>query len=67
MDKKDNTGNSYTELEQGVYSALETYSNVHRGSGQFSVVSTHLLEQARAIVLDYLPAIYILTALFSIC
>jgi selenocysteine lyase/cysteine desulfurase len=54
MDKKDNTGNSYTELEQGVYSALETYSNVHRGSGQFSTVSTHLLEQARAIVLDYL-------------
>ena len=42
------------ELERGVHSALETYSNVHRGSGQNSVVSTHLFEQARDIVLEYL-------------
>jgi selenocysteine lyase/cysteine desulfurase len=41
-------------LEQGVHAALETYSNVHRGSGHNSMVSTHLYEQARDIVLEYL-------------
>ena len=41
-------------LEQGVYAALETYSNVHRGSGHNSLVTTQLYEQARDIVLDYL-------------
>jgi len=45
---------AFDELERGVRSALETYSNVHRGSGQNSVVSTHLFEQARDIVLEYL-------------
>ena len=44
----------FAELEQGVYAALETYSNVHRGSGHFSMVSTHLYEQARDVVLEYL-------------
>jgi selenocysteine lyase/cysteine desulfurase len=44
----------FKTLEQGVYAALETYSNVHRGSGLNSVVTTHLYEQARDIVLDYL-------------
>lgn len=34
--------------------ALETYANVHRGSGHYSQASTHLYEQAREIVLDYL-------------
>ena len=43
-----------TDLEQGIYTALETYSNVHRGSGHFSMVSTHLYEQARRIVVEYL-------------
>ena len=43
-----------TELERGVYAALETYSNVHRGSGHNSIVSTYLFEQARDIVLDCL-------------
>src|SRR4051812_27570774 len=42
------------ELKRGVHAALETYSNVHRGSGHNSMVSTHLYEQARDIVLDYL-------------
>jgi selenocysteine lyase/cysteine desulfurase len=42
------------ELERAVYAALETYSNVHRGSGHYSMVSTHLYEQAREIVLAYL-------------
>jgi selenocysteine lyase/cysteine desulfurase len=45
---------AFTELEQGVFAALETYSNVHRGSGQNSVVTTYLYERARDIVLNYL-------------
>jgi selenocysteine lyase/cysteine desulfurase len=45
---------AFSELEQGVHAALETYSNVHRGSGHNSMVSTHLFEQARDIVLKYL-------------
>ncbi len=49
-----NTVSSYAELERGVHAALETYSNVHRGSGQFSMVTTYLFEQARNIVLEYL-------------
>ncbi len=42
------------ELERGIYAALETYSNVHRGSGHNSMASTHLFEEARDIVLEYL-------------
>ena len=38
----------FAELERGVHAALETYANVHRGSGHNSLVSTHLYEQARA-------------------
>ncbi len=45
---------AFTELERGVQAALETYSNVHRGSGYNSLVTTQLYEQARDIVLDYL-------------
>lgn len=45
---------AFAELRRGVYAALETYSNVHRGSGHNSLVSTHLFEQARDIVLEYL-------------
>jgi selenocysteine lyase/cysteine desulfurase len=45
---------AYRELERGVYAALETYSNVHRGSGHNSIVSTHLFEQAKEIVLKYM-------------
>ena len=40
-------------FEQKVYAALETYSNVHRGSGHFSMVTTHLFEKAREIILEY--------------
>ncbi len=43
---------AWDELESSVYAALETYSNVHRGSGHNSMVSTHLFEQARDIVLE---------------
>lgn len=55
-------GNAYQALEDSMYAALETYSNVHRGSGHFSQVTTHLYERARQIVLDHLglkPAKYI--------
>ena len=45
---------AFAELEQGVHAALETYSNVHRGSGHNSLVSTQLYEQAREIVLESL-------------
>ncbi len=45
---------TFGELERGVHAALETYSNVHRGSGHSSIVSTHLFEQARDIVLEHL-------------
>lgn len=48
------TTEALAELERGVHAALGTYSNVHRGSGHFSMVSTHLFEQARDIVLQYL-------------
>ena len=44
----------FAELERGVHAALETYANVHRGSGHNSLVSTHLYEQARQIVLEHL-------------
>src|SRR5512142_157069 len=45
---------AFAELERGVQAALETYSNVHRGSGHNSMVTTHLFEQARDIVLEFL-------------
>ena len=45
---------AWDELESSVHAALETYSNVHRGSGHNSMVSTHLFEQARDLVLEYL-------------
>lgn len=52
--EKDEIKEAFEELEAGVYAALETYSNVHRGSGHNSMVSTHLFEQARDIILEYL-------------
>ena len=45
---------AFAELERGVQKALETYANVHRGSGPHSQVTTALFEQARGIVLNYL-------------
>ena len=45
---------AFAELERSVYAALETYSNVHRGSGHNSVASTRLYEHAGDIVLEYL-------------
>lgn len=42
------------QLEKSVHIALETYANVHRGSGYNSKVTTQLYDQAREIVLEYL-------------
>ncbi len=41
-------------IEKSVLEALANYSNVHRGSGHNSLVSTRLYEYARHVVLDYL-------------
>jgi selenocysteine lyase/cysteine desulfurase len=46
--------NLLREIELAVQAALETYSNVHRGSGHHALVSTRLYEKAREIVLEYL-------------
>lgn len=43
-----------SELERSIRVALMTYSNVHRGSGHNSMVTTALFEGARDIVLDSL-------------
>ena len=48
------TGSLIDELEQSIYLALQYYSNVHRGNGHNSLISTKLYEQARDIVLDYM-------------
>lgn len=45
---------AFAELEDSVHLALETYSNVHRGTGHYSMVTTRLYEQARDVVLDVL-------------
>lgn len=45
---------AFAELEQSVKTALKTYSNVHRGSGHNSMVSTQLFDKAREIILDFL-------------
>ncbi|MFX1489803.1 MAG: aminotransferase class V-fold PLP-dependent enzyme [Promethearchaeota archaeon] len=42
------------ELEKSIFSALETYSNVHRGTGHNSMLTTALFERAREIILKYL-------------
>lgn len=52
--KSDKSEIAFAELERGVYAALETYSNVHRGSGHNSMVSSCLYDQARDIALDYM-------------
>ena len=45
---------AFAELMRCGHKALETYSNVHRGSGHNSIVSTHLFEQARDMILEHL-------------
>jgi selenocysteine lyase/cysteine desulfurase len=45
---------SRNSFEDKIYLSLRHYSNVHRGSGLFSMISTSLYEEARKIVLGYL-------------
>ena len=41
-------------LEASAFAAAETYTNVHRGEGHFSIISTRLYEQARDSILAHL-------------
>lgn len=43
----------FEQLDQKIFAALETYSNVHRGSGHKSKVTTHIYEQARKEVQNF--------------
>ncbi|MBW8326786.1 MAG: aminotransferase class V-fold PLP-dependent enzyme [Prolixibacteraceae bacterium] len=52
--QKSESKDAFAELERAIHAALETYSNVHRGNGHFSMATTHLFEQARKIILEYL-------------
>jgi selenocysteine lyase/cysteine desulfurase len=55
--KNENSGEHPTaiiELENRVYEILGTYSNVHRGSGPFSEITTKHYEEARTTVLNFL-------------
>jgi selenocysteine lyase/cysteine desulfurase len=51
---KNQTIEAFSALRAGIYAALETYSNVHRGSGAKSMISSALYEEARNIVIDHL-------------
>lgn len=53
-EQKNQTEEAFASLEESVLSALKTYSNVHRGSGHFSRVTTRLFDQTREIFLEYL-------------
>lgn len=45
---------AFSLLEASLINALENYSNVHRGSGHNSIVTSYLYDRAREIVLEYL-------------
>jgi selenocysteine lyase/cysteine desulfurase len=45
---------AWIELENSLKAALESYANVHRGAGQYSLATTHLFEQARLILHRFL-------------
>ncbi|MHA2365769.1 MAG: aminotransferase class V-fold PLP-dependent enzyme [Candidatus Hodarchaeales archaeon] len=44
----------FSKLERSVYTALKTYSNVHRGIGHNSIVTTALYDYTREITLEHL-------------
>ena len=46
--------NAFALLKHSVYKTLETYSNVHRGTGHNSMITTALFDQAREVVLEHL-------------
>ena len=53
MNQANTNDSAFDTLEIRVYRALESYSNVHRGSGHHSIVTTHLYEKSREIVLGH--------------
>lgn len=44
---------AFRDLTGSLLAVLETYSNVHRGSGHHSMVTTKLYEQARKVILEH--------------
>ncbi len=52
--KSPSPAEAFSKLEEAAYIALQMYSNVHRGAGHNSLVSTRLFDQSRDVVLDYL-------------
>ncbi len=49
----DTSANAFRELTESMQAVLETYSNVHRGSGHHSIVTTRFYEHSRNVVLDH--------------
>ncbi len=45
---------AFIQLKSAIYKTLETYSNVHRGTGHNSIITTALFDQAREIILEHL-------------
>jgi selenocysteine lyase/cysteine desulfurase len=51
---KEHTSDALLQLKNSIYTLLETYSNVHRGTGHNSMITTFLFDQAREIILENL-------------
>jgi selenocysteine lyase/cysteine desulfurase len=49
-----NTENAFGIIRETMLKVLETYSNIHRGSGHFAMITTQAYEKARMVVLKYL-------------
>ena len=54
LKNKNDNPDALRELLDQVCEVLKTYSNVHRGSGPFSMITTKHYEEARKVVLEYL-------------
>ena len=51
---EEKSNDAFTKLKHSIYKTLETYSNVHRGTGHNSMITTALFDHAREIVLEHL-------------
>lgn len=51
---EEKTTDAFTQLKSAIYKTLETYSNIHRGTGHNSIVTTALFDQARDVILEHL-------------
>ena len=54
LSPQDGLDQGLTRLAQSLEQVVQTYSNVHRGTGAFSLVSTALYEHSRQVILAYL-------------